>query len=67
MNKDTSPYYPGRARWYSRFFYLGLAARQRLALDRIRLPKEITIGGVILGFLIPVWRFTFAARAFGEG
>jgi len=53
MNKDTSPYYPGRARWYSRFFYLGLAVRQRLALDRIRLPKEITIGGVILGFLIP--------------
>ncbi len=53
MNKYTSPYYPGRARWYSRFFYLGLSTRHRLALDGIRLPKEITIGGIIWGFLIP--------------
>jgi len=51
--KMSSPYYPRRARWYSRFFYLGLATRHRLALDRIRLPKEITVGGIILGFLIP--------------
>jgi len=53
MNKLTSPFYPPRARWYSRFFYLGLATRHRLALDRIRLPKEITLGGILLGFLIP--------------
>jgi hypothetical protein len=51
--KMSSPYYPRRARWYSRFFYLGLATRHRLALDRIRLPKEITLAGLILGFLIP--------------
>ncbi len=53
MNQDTSPYYPRRARWYSPVFYLGLAACHRLALDRIRLPREITVGGIILGFLIP--------------
>jgi hypothetical protein len=51
--KMSSPYYPRRARWYGRIFYLGLATRHRLALDRIRLPKEITIGGIILGLLIP--------------
>ena len=51
--KMSSPYYPRRARWYSRFFYLGLATRHRLALDRIRMPKEITVGGIILGFLVP--------------
>jgi hypothetical protein len=53
MNKYISPYYPRRARWYSRLLYLGLATRHRLALDRIRLPKEITPGGIILGVLIP--------------
>lgn len=53
MNKYTSPYYPGRARWYSRLFYLGLATRHWLAMDRIRLPREISIGGIILGLLIP--------------
>ncbi len=51
--KMSSPYYPRRARWYSRVFYLGLATRHRLALDRIRLPKAITVGGIVLGFLIP--------------
>ena len=55
--KMASPYYPPRARWYGRFFsrllYLGLATRHRLALDRVRLPKEISVGGVILGLLIP--------------
>ena len=51
--KLSSPYYPRRARWYGRIFYLGLAVRHRLALDRICLPKEITIGGLIGGILIP--------------
>ena len=27
--------------------------RRQLALDRIRLPKEMTVGGIILGLLIP--------------
>lgn len=49
----TSPFYPPRARWYGWLYYLGLAIRRRLALDRIHLPKETTFGGIILGILIP--------------
>ena len=53
--KMSSPYYPRRARWYGLLFHLGFATRHRFALDRIRLPEKITItlGGIILGFLIP--------------
>jgi hypothetical protein len=51
--KFDSPYYPRRARWYGRIFYLGLAVRHRLALDRIQLPKEITVAGLIAGILVP--------------
>jgi hypothetical protein len=52
-SETVSPYYPPRARWYSGFFYLGLATRRRLALDRLQLPKETTLGGIILGILVP--------------
>ena len=51
--KFTSPYYPRRARWYRRIFYLGGAIRHWLALDRIYLPKDITIAGLIGSFLVP--------------
>ncbi|HEY1718684.1 MAG TPA: hypothetical protein VGH42_10400 [Verrucomicrobiae bacterium] len=51
--KMTSPYYPRRARWYARIFYLGSAVRHGLALDRIRLPNEITVGGLVGGVLVP--------------
>jgi hypothetical protein len=51
--KINSPYYPRRARWYGRIFYFGGAIRHRLALDRIYLPKDITVGGLIGSFLVP--------------
>ena len=51
--KFDSPYYPRRARWYGRIFYLGHAVRHRLALDRIQLPKEITVAGLVAGILVP--------------
>jgi hypothetical protein len=51
--KFNSPYYPRRARWYARIFYFGGAIHRGLTLDRICLPKEITIGGLIGGILIP--------------
>ena len=51
--KMSSPYYPRRARWYGRIFYFGGAIRHRLALDRIYLPKDITLGGLIGSFLVP--------------
>ena len=51
--ETVSSYYPPRSRWYGRVFYWGLATRHRLALDRIRLPRDITAGGILLGILIP--------------
>jgi hypothetical protein len=51
--KFTSPYYPRRARWYGRVFNFGGAIRHRLALDRIYLPKDITVAGLIGSFLLP--------------
>jgi hypothetical protein len=53
FEEEPSEYYPPRARWYGRLFYLGLATRQRLALDRIRMPKDFTLGGILLGILVP--------------
>jgi len=49
----VSSYYPPRARWYSRVFYWGGALRRRLALDRVQLPREVTLGGLVAGFLVP--------------
>jgi len=51
--ESPSPFYPPRARWYSAFFYLGNAVRRRLALDRLTLPREILVSGLVMGFLVP--------------
>jgi len=51
--KFTSTFYPRRARWYSRFFYLGTAVRNRLAMDRIRMPNEMTTGGLLVSLFVP--------------
>ena len=56
--QEGSSYYPPRARWYSPLFSLGHVCRRRLALDHYRLPGDITIDGIITGFLVPglaVW------------
>jgi hypothetical protein len=56
--ENTSAYYPPRARWYSVFFYVGNAFRRRLALDRLNLPREMRVGELVAGFLVPglaVW------------
>jgi hypothetical protein len=55
---EASAYYPPRARWYSVIFNLGNGLRRRLALDRLRLPREMKIGGLVAGFFVPglaVW------------
>jgi hypothetical protein len=52
-NETGSAYYPPRARWYSGFFSFGSAIRRRLALDRIRLPREMALIGLVAGFLVP--------------
>jgi hypothetical protein len=51
--EEASHYYPPRARWYSRLFYLGGAIRRRLWLDRIHLPQEMTFAGTAASFLVP--------------
>jgi len=48
-----SAYYPPRARWYSPVFSLGVAVRRRLAMDRIHLPQQMTLSGLIAGLLVP--------------
>ncbi|HEX5400529.1 MAG TPA: hypothetical protein VFY06_15890 [Verrucomicrobiae bacterium] len=53
-----SPYYPPRARWYGGIFRLAAAVRHGMALDRIRLPRDVTWRGLAAGFLVPglaVW------------
>jgi hypothetical protein len=53
IQEEVSPYYPPRARWYSHLLSFGGTIRRRLALDRIHLPREMTFGGLIAGFLVP--------------
>jgi hypothetical protein len=53
MSKISSSYYPPRERWYGCIYYLGMTACHRNALDRIHLPREMTVGGLIGSFLIP--------------
>lgn len=53
IHEAASSYYPPRARWYSFLFTFGNTLRRRLALDRIQLPDEMTLGGVVAGFLVP--------------
>lgn len=51
--KFNSPYYPRRARWYGFLFNFGNTIRRGIAFDRIRLPREMSFGGLIASLLIP--------------
>jgi hypothetical protein len=53
IREEASPYYPPRARWYSPLFSFGGTIRRRLALDRIHLPREMTLVGLVASFLVP--------------
>jgi len=55
MQEEASIYYPPRARWYSPIFYWGGTLQRWLVLDRIQahLPGEITLGGLVVGLLVP--------------
>jgi len=53
IQEEASPYYPPRARWYSRLLFFGGTIRRRLALDRILLPREIALVGLVASFLVP--------------
>ena len=45
MARVSSPYYPPRARSYSRLLSVGSVIRRHLVLDRIRLPEGPSLGG----------------------
>jgi hypothetical protein len=66
MSKATSPFYPPRARWYSPVLNLFSASRRRLALDRIVLPRGISILGLIGSFLVPGLGFYLRNRLWGR-
>lgn len=56
--EEHSVFYPPRARWYSPVFNFGNLLRRRLAMDRIKLPREMNAGALVAGFLVPglaVW------------
>lgn len=53
MSKFVSPYYPPRARWYSPLFKAGDSLRRGLFLDRIQIPRGVTVFGLAGSFLIP--------------
>ena len=57
INRLVSPYYPPRARWYSRLLQAGHALRRRLWLDRIHLSDAVTAGNFIGGLLVPGYAF----------
>jgi hypothetical protein len=56
--EEASSYYPPRARWYSALFHLGDLVHRRLALERLTMPRTMTIGELFAGFFVPglaVW------------
>ena len=53
-----SEFYPPRARWYGRIFYLAGAVRRAMVLDRICLPHELKGRELVAGGFVPglaVW------------
>ena len=53
MSKWTSPYYPPRAGWHSRFLSAGSDLRRRLVWRPPALPVEMTVGGILATLLVP--------------
>jgi hypothetical protein len=53
IQEEASPYYPPRARWYSHLLSFAGTIRRRLSLDRILLPREMALVGLVAGFLVP--------------
>lgn len=51
--QETSPFYPPRARWFSAFFALGNLLRRRMALDRMKMPRDMKVGQLVAGFFLP--------------
>jgi hypothetical protein len=62
MAPAPSSYYPPRARWYSRFYYLGRAFCRLLPFERIRLPGGFNLRQVFLALVLPGFVFFVRRR-----
>ena len=58
---QSSPYYPPRARWYSRFWQAGYLIRQRLHLSIIAEHEQICRQS-LLGLVLPGWALLWSRR-----
>ena len=48
-----SEYYPPRARWYSPLFRPWFKLRRGLHMEKIRRPRTVDLGQIILSLLLP--------------
>jgi len=60
---DVSSYYPPRARWYTRLFFVPAErARRSFHLDRLRWPGGISTGNFLLSLALPGFAFFALGR-----
>ena len=64
MNEDqfASPFYPPRARWWSRIFYPWFSFQRALHLEKIHCPNGYTIGETFLSLFVPGLAFIVSGR-----
>ena len=57
-----SGYYPPRARWYSRFYYLWLTLCRWLPLGRVRLPGGFSLRQFLIALVVPGYAYQVLRR-----
>ena len=57
MSKFPSPYYPPRARWYSRSYYVWLAAKNLFHFESLTLPGRMAFWQLTLSLILPGYSF----------
>ena len=58
----SSGYYPPRARWYSRFYYLWLHLCRWLPLGRVRLPGGFSLRQFLIALVVPGYAYRVLRR-----
>ena len=58
MNGISSCYYPKRAKWHRRFFYLLLDLKRALHLEALHFPSELSGRDFLLGLICPGHAFS---------
>ena len=62
MAASSPGYYPPRAKWYSRFFYIRHGLRRLLPLAHLTLPGGLTLQQFFAALLIPGYAFIATDR-----